>query len=225
MMYGYARVSTPAQDLAAQLAELEIAGCEKIFSEKLSGAAAGRKRPELVKALAALQAGDVLVVVRLNRMARSTHDALSILAAVTAAGADFKSLREPWADTTTAAGRLITTIMVGLAEFDREMILERTGEGRANARARGVRLGRTPILTAPQVAFVVKSRAARPPIPISELRTLLGVSRSTICRAARMGEADLAAFPPAPAGAQVDLEELTGARPPGPIARSAVRST
>lgn len=215
MIYGYARVSTAAQDHAGQVAELTAAGCDQVVTEKLS-AAAERKRPALRRLARDLQPGDVLIVVRLNRLARSARDALNLIHAFLAKGAGFRSLGEPWADTTTPAGRFMVTVFVGLAEFDREQILERTAEGRAYAKARGVRLGRKPTLTRDQVAFVVEARTRtdRPRIPIGQLVALLRVSRSTICRAARTAEADLAAFPPTPAGAQLDLEELTRTRPP-----------
>lgn len=218
VIYGYARVSAPGQDPLAQVAELEIAGCSKIFVEQAS-AAAGRKRPQLAKAVAALHPGDVLAVTRLNRLARSARDALNTLAAVTAKGAGFRALREAWCDTTTPQGRLVVTLMSGLAEFDREMILERTAEGRAHAKARGVKLGRPATLSRDQVEFVLKARAQIPPVPLSQLMKLLNASRSTIWRAAKAGEADFGfgALTGPPAGGdprQVDLEELTGVRPP-----------
>ena len=98
MIYGYARVSAPGQDHAGQVAELESAGAQRIYSEKAS-AAAGRKRPALRQAVTGLQGGDVLLVVSLNRFARSALDALATIKAVTDKGAEFRSLREPWADT------------------------------------------------------------------------------------------------------------------------------
>lgn len=214
MIYGYARVSTAGQDPAAQFIELKAAGCGPVFVEKAS-AKGGAKRPQLAKALAALQPGDVLVVVRLNRLARSARDALNTLATIAALGAQFRSLREQWCDTTTPMGRLVVTIMSGLAEFDREMILERTAEGRESAKAQGVRFGRKPTLTAGQAAFIVKARAERPPVPIGQLVALLNVSRSTVARCIAAGSDGLsaAAYLPDPAG-QIDLEEITGARPP-----------
>jgi len=188
MNYGYARVSDPGQDYAGQVAELTAAGCERIFSEKRS-AAAGRKRPALRQAVEALGPGDCLVVTRLNRLARSARDALNTLAAVAAKGADFRSLRETWADTTTPHGRFIVTVFVGVAELDRELILERTGEGRQAARARGVKLGRPSTLNATQRAFV-RDQLATHAATIGELTALLGVSRSTITRAARSAPAE-----------------------------------
>ena len=139
-MFGYARVSTNGQDLAGQDAELMAAGCAKVFKEKVSGAKTDR--PELAKAIRKLEDGDVLVVTRLDRLARSTRDLLNVLAEISKRGAGFKSLKDSWADTTTAHGRLMLTILGGLAEFERELIRARTGEGRKRAKARGVRFGR-----------------------------------------------------------------------------------
>src|SRR5262245_55113504 len=139
-MFGYARVSTNGQDLAGQDAELMAAGCAKVFKEKVSGAKTDR--PEPAKAIRQLEDGDVLVVTRLDRLARSTRDLLNVLAEISKRGAGFKSLKDSWADTTTAHGRLMLTILGGLAEFERELIRARTGEGRKRAKARGVRFGR-----------------------------------------------------------------------------------
>jgi DNA invertase Pin-like site-specific DNA recombinase len=139
-VYGYARVSTRDQGLAAQCAELMAAGCAKVFQEKVSGAKTDR--PELAKVLRRLEAGDVLVVTRLDRLARSTRDLLNVIAAVTERGAGFRSLKDTWADTTSPHGRLMLTVLGGLAEFERELIRARTGEGRRRAKDRGVKFGR-----------------------------------------------------------------------------------
>jgi DNA invertase Pin-like site-specific DNA recombinase len=139
-LYGYARVSTRDQDLAAQDAELMAAGCAKVFKEKVSGAKTDR--PELAKVINRLETGDVLIVTRLDRLARSTRDLLNVIAAISERGAGFKSLKDTWADTTTAHGRLMLTVLGGLAEFERELIRARTGEGRKRAKERGVRFGR-----------------------------------------------------------------------------------
>ena len=144
-VYGYARVSTNGQSLDAQLAELNTAGCKKIFKEKLSGK--NRDRSELNRMLKVLGEGDVLIVTRLDRLARSTRDLLNLIKQIADAGATFKSLRDHWADTTTAQGRLMLTVLGGLAEFERELIVQRTGEGRTRAMANGVRFGRKPKLT------------------------------------------------------------------------------
>ena len=144
-VYGYARVSTRDQDLAVQRAELMAAGCAKVFQERVSGAKTDRA--ELAKVLRRLEAGDVLVVTRLDRLARSTRDLLNIIAAVTERGAGFRSLKDTWADTTSPHGRLMLTVLGGLAEFERELIRARTGEGRRRAKDRGVKFGRPRKLT------------------------------------------------------------------------------
>jgi DNA invertase Pin-like site-specific DNA recombinase len=144
-IYGYARVSTGGQSLASQDAQLHAAGCAKVFAEKVSGAKTDRA--ELAKALRRLGEGDVLVVTRLDRLARSTRDLLNTLDIIAKAGAGFRSLADQWADTTTPHGRLMLTVLGGLAEFERELIRARTGEGRKRAQARGVRFGRPPKLT------------------------------------------------------------------------------
>src|SRR5437879_597178 len=157
-LYGYARVSTRDQDVCLQVGELTAAGCAKVFKEKASGARTDR--PELAKVIRRLEAGDVLVVTRLDRLARSTRDLLNILDAIGKAGAGFKSLNDAWADTTTPHGRLMLTVLGGLAEFERELIRARTGEGRKRAMANGVRFGRKPKLTRHQIAEALARREA-----------------------------------------------------------------
>ncbi len=128
MIYGYARVSTDGQSVAAQVAQLTDAGAATVFQETASGAKTDRRA--LARAIKALEAGDTLLVTRLDRLARSTRDLLNTLAQITEREAGFKSLGDAWADTTTAHGRLMVTILGGLAEFERELIRSRTGEGR-----------------------------------------------------------------------------------------------
>ena len=139
-LFGYARVSTNGQDLSAQDAELMAAGCAKVFKEKVSGAKTDR--PELAKAIGRLEPRDVLVVTRLDRLARSTRDLLNVLDGLAKRGAGFRSLKDTWADTTTPHGKLMVTVLGGLAEFERELIRARTGEGRKRAKDRGVKFGR-----------------------------------------------------------------------------------
>jgi DNA invertase Pin-like site-specific DNA recombinase len=179
-VFGYARVSTRGQDLAGQVAELQAAGCGNIFKEKASGAKADR--PKLAKAIRRLDTGDVLVVTRLDRLARSTRDLLNVLAAVGERGAGFKSLKDTWADTTTPHGRLMLTVLGGLAEFERELIRARTGEGRKRARDRGVRFGRPTALTAHQRKEALE-RLAEGAVQADLARTY-GVSQATISRLA-----------------------------------------
>ena len=145
MIKGYARVSTDGQSLEAQHEALRAAGAEQIFAEKISGAK--RDRPALERCLGSLEPGDTVLVTKLDRLARSTRDLLNTLATIGEAGASFKSLGDPWADTTTPHGRLMLTVLGGLAEFERHLILSRTNEGRVRAKARGVRFGRKPKLT------------------------------------------------------------------------------
>jgi DNA invertase Pin-like site-specific DNA recombinase len=178
--FGYARVSTRDQDLAGQIAELQAAGCGNIFKERASGAKTDR--PELAKAIRRLEPGDVLIVTRLDRLAHSTRDLLNILDAVGKTGAGFRSLKDAWADTTTAHGRLMLTVLGGLAEFERELIRARTGEGRKRAKARGVRFGRPQALTAHQRKEAIQ-RLAEGAVQ-ADLARSYGVSQATISRLA-----------------------------------------
>jgi len=132
MIVGYARVSTDGQTLDAQQASLTAAGAEKVFSEKVSGAVTDRKA--LAKAILALGPGDILLVTRLDRLARSTRDLLNVLDAVGKAGAGFRSLADAWADRTTPHGRLMLTVLGGLAKFERELIRARTDEAASERR-------------------------------------------------------------------------------------------
>ena len=144
-LLGYARVSTDGQSLSAQLDQLYAAGAARVFRETASGAKA--ERAQLTKLLREVEHGDVVVVTRLDRLARSTRDLLNVLAALAEKGAAFRSLGDAWADTTTPHGRLMLTVLAGLAEFERELIRARTGEGRARAKAEGRKMGRPHKLT------------------------------------------------------------------------------
>lgn len=182
MIIGYARVSTDAQALDAQFDALRAAGAEHIFHEKISGAR--RDRPELRRLQDRLSEGDVLLVTRLDRLARSTRDLLDVLAHVEERGATFRSLGDAWADTTadttTAHGRLMLTVLGGLAEFERELIRMRTAEGRARARTRGVRMGRKPKLSPHQRREALERKASGE--PVTEIARSYNVSHSTISR-------------------------------------------
>ena len=172
-VFGYARVSSQDQDLSAQEAELVAAGAVKVYREKVSGAKANRA--ELLKVVNKLEPGDVLLVTRLDRLARSTRDLLNLLATISERGASFRSLRDTWADTTNAHGRLIITVLAGLAEFERELIRSRCGEGMQRAKDRGVRFGRPPKLTPYQRQRAVTRTSAR-----SGTRYSLAVSRPAV---------------------------------------------
>ena len=179
-IFGYARVSTDGQSLASQDAQLHAAGCAKVFAEKKSGAKVDR--PELARLLRRLEPNDVLVVTRLDRLARSTRDLLNILDTVAKAGAGFKSLGDAWADTTTPHGRLMLTVLGGLAEFERELILARTSDGRVRAKAKGVRFGRPPSLTAHQRKEAIHRLTAGE--AQADIARTYNVSQSTISRLA-----------------------------------------
>jgi DNA invertase Pin-like site-specific DNA recombinase len=161
-----------------QRLSLKEAGATQIYSEKISGAVSGRKA--LVKAIAALGPGDTLVVCKLDRLARSTRDLLNTLAAIAEAGATFKSLGDPWCDTTSAHGKLMVTVLGGLAEFERHLILARTSDGRARARAREVKFGRKQKLTSHQRQEALARREAGE--ALAEIGRSYNVSHSTISR-------------------------------------------
>ena len=155
---GYARVSTQDQDLTGQLAALKAAGAETIYREKISGARADR--PQLAKLMAGLKAGDVVAVTKLDRLGRSTRELLDLIEQISKAGASFRSLGDPLWDTSSAQGRLLSTLLAGIAEFERELIRERTGDGRKRAMAAGIKFGRKRKLSEYQRAEAVKRRAA-----------------------------------------------------------------
>lgn len=177
-IYGYARVSTDGQSVEAQVRQLAEAGSERTYREVASGAKTDRA--QLARAIAALNPGDVLMVTRLDRLARSTRDLLNTLAAITDRGAGFRSLSDPWADTTTAHGRLLVSILGGLGEFERTLILARTSEGRARAKARGVKMGRKPKLTPHQQREAIARRENGE--ALTDIARSYNVSHSTISR-------------------------------------------
>lgn len=179
MLIGYARVSTDDQDLRLQRAALKEASCQRTFEEKVSGAK--RNRPELARMIEQLRDGDTVVVTRLDRLARSTRDLLDIAEKLKEAGAGLRSLAEPWADTTSPAGRMVLTVFAGIAEFERELIHQRTSTGRVAAKARGVRFGRPPKLTADQIAL--GERLVGEGTSVREAAKLLKCHHATLYRA------------------------------------------
>lgn len=179
MIYGYARVSTDGQSVDSQVAALTAAGAEKVFREVASGAKTDRA--QLHRALDLLDTGDVLLVTRLDRLARSTRDLLNTLKTISDKGAAFRSLGDGWADTTTPHGRLMLTILGGLAEFERDLIRARTGEGRERAKARGVKLGRKPQLTLHQQREAL-ARREKGEESLAEIGRSYNVSGWTISR-------------------------------------------
>jgi DNA invertase Pin-like site-specific DNA recombinase len=178
MIWGYARVSTDGQTIDAQLKQLRNAGAEKVLSEVASGAK--MNRAQLNRVLSYLNKGDILMVTRLDRLARSTHDLLNTLATVAEKRAGFRSLGDQWADTTTSHGRPMLTVLAGLAEFERDLIRSRTSEGRTRAIARGVKMGRKPKLTTHQKLEALRRREAGE--PVRDIARTFNVSHSTISR-------------------------------------------
>ena len=180
MIYGYARVSSNGQDLAQQLALLDAAGCTKVYREKISGATA--ERPQLKRAIGALNAGDVLMVTSTDRLARNTRDLLNILHAVKEAGAGFRSVAEPMVDTTSQFADVIIAVLGVAASYERHRITERTAAGRVQAKARGVKFGRRAALTPHQQSEALQRLAAGD--TQRTVAALLGVSQATISRIA-----------------------------------------
>ena len=180
LMLGYARVSTDDQDLTLQRDHLRAAGCNKLFAEKVSGAR--RARPELDRMLDHLRPGDVVTVTRLDRLARSSCVLLDVAERIRNCGAGLRSLAEPWADTTSPAGRMVMTVFAGIAEFERSLILERTRTGRDAAKARGVQFGPRPTLSPAQLDHA-RQLIEQEDRAVSEVADLMGVHRSTLYRA------------------------------------------
>jgi DNA invertase Pin-like site-specific DNA recombinase len=155
---GYARVSTQDQHLTGQLESLKAAGAETVYREKISGARADR--PQLAKLMAALKAGDTVIVTKIDRLGRSTRELLELIERIGKAGAAFRSLGDPLFDTTSSQGKLMATLLAAIAEFERDLIRERTGDGRKRAMAKGVKFGRKPKLSDYQRLEAIKRRAA-----------------------------------------------------------------
>ena len=183
---GYARVSTRDQDLTLQHEALRAAGCTKVFAEKRSGARSDR--PQLARLLRAVAPSDVVVVTRLDRLARSTLDLLNTVDVLTKAGAEFRSLADAWCDTTTPHGKLMLTVLGGLAEFERSLIMARTQAGIAKARELGVTFGRPVRLNARQRRLIAE-RYGRGET-MRELAADFGVGEATVWRALRSEPAE-----------------------------------
>src|ERR1700733_3171684 len=177
---GYARVSTYGQTLDAQLERLRAEGCTKIYREKASGAQSERR--ELKRLLKALAHGDVVTVTPIDRLARSTFDLFAIVKKMVDAGAQFRSLAEPWADTSNSTGRLMIAVLGGLADVERDLIRTRTAEGRSRAIARGQHMGRPPKRERQQQKEARRRRAEG--ATLKELAKSYNVGAATISRLA-----------------------------------------
>ena len=182
-LIGYARVSTYGQTLDTQLDQLRAAGCSSrnIYREKVTGARADRR--ELLRMLDRLTPGDVVIVTRIDRLARSTFDLFAIVKRIVDAGGQFRSLAEPWADTGTSTGRLMLAVLGGLADVERDLIRTRTAEGRSRAKARGKHMGRPSSLTSAQQKEATRRRAEG--ATLQELADSYDRSISTMRRATR----------------------------------------
>ena len=179
MTIGYARVSTSGQNLDGQCDCLRQAGCERIYSEKISGAK--KLRPELERMLDALRERDTVVITELTRLGRSVKELFAIIERVHEAGASIKSLRETWLDTTTPQGNLLFTIFAGLSQFERDLIRQRTKSGLEAARARERKGGR-PKVSSSKLETALKMYDSKLHT-IEEITVATGISRSTLYRA------------------------------------------
>ena len=177
MKIGYARVSTLDQSLDRQIDSLNAAGCERIYSEKVS--AIKKDRPELARMMDAIREGDIVIVVELTRLGRSVKDLIEIVEQIHAAGANIISLSEPWMDTTSVQGNLIFNIFSAFAQFERDLTRQRVLDGLESARARGRKGGR-PTVPADMAALAVRMHKSK--CPISDIIKATGISKTTIYR-------------------------------------------
>ena len=176
MKLGYARCSTLDQNLDWQIDALTKEGCDRIFQENFTGTR--KDRPELLRMMDMLREGDTVIICELTRLSRSVKDLFDLVEQVEKAGANIKSLKEPWLDTTTPQGRLLFTIFSGVSQFERELIRERTMEGLASARARG-RMGGRPgkdKKIVEQALTLYDSKA----YSVDEISKTTGISRATL---------------------------------------------
>lgn len=175
---GYARVSTEEQNLDRQIDILKQIGCDRIYEEKVSGIK--KERPELNKMLDQIRTGDVIIISDLTRLSRSVKDLFSLVEQIEGKGANIKSIKESWVDTTTAQGKLMFTIFAGISQFERDLISQRTIEGLNAARARGKKGGR-PKVNDKDIKLAIKMYNSKN-YSISEITKATGVSKTTLYR-------------------------------------------
>ncbi len=178
MLIGYCRVSTKDQNLNRQVDQLKEENCERIYQEKMTGKI--KERPELNRLLDNLRQGDVVIVTELNRLSRSTKDLFTLVEQIHSKGADIKSLKESWLDTTTPTGKLMFTFIAGISQFERDLIAQRTKEGLASARARG-RNGGRPKKSTDSIDLAIKMYNSKN-CSLSEITKATGVSKTTLYR-------------------------------------------
>ena len=176
MIFGYARVSKNDQNLDRQLDQLKQAGCYRIYQEKMTGTK--KERPELTRMMDSLRECDTIIVCELTRLSRSVKDLFELVERINEIGADIKSLKEPWLDTTTPHGRLLFSVFSGVSQFERDIIRERTLEGISAARARGRKGGRPKIdpKTVKLALDLYDSRACS----VDNILRTTGISRATL---------------------------------------------
>lgn len=182
MLIGYARVSTAQQDTIAQVTKLTTAGCGRVFTEQQSGAR-GIRREQMQACLQQAQRGDVVVVTRIDRLARSSGDLWAILLELEAKGVGVKALEQPELNTTTPTGKLMLSVLGSFSEFERELIRARTGEGRTQAKERGIKFGRKPKLSADQVA-ALKVDVSTGTMTMQAIGRKYGIARNSVYRLA-----------------------------------------
>lgn len=178
MKLGYARVSTVDQNLEKQIQQLTKEGCERIYKEKITGTKIDR--PELDRLLDHLREGDTIIVTELTRISRTTKDLFKIVEVIESKGANIKSLKENWIDTTTPQGKLMFTIFAGISQFERDLTSERTKESLAIARVRGRKGGR-PKKDASKIELAVKMYKSKE-YSIKEITEATGISKTTLYR-------------------------------------------
>jgi DNA invertase Pin-like site-specific DNA recombinase len=178
MLIGYARVSTENQNLNSQIEQLVNANCERIYKEKITGYKS--ERPELEKMLEVLRSGDTIIISELTRLSRSTKDLFKLVDKIKKSGANIKSLKESWLDTTTPQGKLMFTIFAGISQFERDLISQRTKEGLASARARGIKGGR-PAKNKHDIEKAIKLYNSKD-YSLKEIHEMTGVSKTTLYR-------------------------------------------
>ena len=182
-LLGYARISTQDQDASLQIQALEAAGCLKVYIDNASGSTT--KRPELDKLLEFAREDDVVCVWRLDRLGRSTQHLLRTIEELRERGVGFRSLTEA-IDTSTPSGQLLLTVMSAIAQFELSLVKERTVAGIAAARAKGVRVGRPPVMNLTKITAAREMNDAG--MSTSEIAEALGVSRRSIYRALQVGQ-------------------------------------
>lgn len=176
MLIGYARVSTDDQKNDRQIDQLKEYGCEKIYEEKMTGTK--KERPELNKLIEQIRKGDTIIVIELTRLSRSTKDLFYLVELIEQKGANMKSLKESWLDTTTPHGKLMFTFFAGISQFERDLISERTKEGLKSARARG-KFGGRPKIKEYNINKAIKLYNTEE-YTIKEITEMTGISKGTL---------------------------------------------